>query len=535
MISFHRLAGILICILICISLLSLGCNGQRDQTNAALPLDYQQKLDKYASASVRYFTSAESNNLQVGFPHSFYGTGPFLVRDNMTETWGENREWSMNRGYGSYTVMNEVTLRFLALAAAYKMNWLNHLPIGERYDRSWGQIQRGLQTMRVMQTSGNSDAFYQGLYYRYYETAIYDRDRNMGEILHAPGKSNQSSDDNALTFMNLLLLEGLANDSSVDIPDRESINRLCREVRDHIELRSFVVNGSIVHNLNNGKPLNGTWDRLSADGSIILAALLLSGQISEDEFYEISTSLEDKPVRWSSYRHGIIEIDKPSYHSAMFIHGLRAVHGIPVTEEEFPGLDYFDTSTRPVLEAQMDYADHHGLKALGSQVLSQELYGEPLAGRNGSLVQFPGNEDNRMPARDKNLSKATAPHAWFVPLARWRHLNRSDIDKIFSWTAGYESSFFQNGADADRELGWEAAIPWTRKDKTYAWEASDGSWRYTDWGRPFEALNTAYILLCTFDALNPDRPLASYNTEAERLKHVARYFDDGTPLPAGMF
>jgi hypothetical protein len=80
---------------------------------------------------------------------------------------------------------------------------------------------------------------------------------------------------------------------------------------------------------------------------------------------------------------------------------------------------------------------------------------------------------------------------------------------------------------SDADLGWEAAIPWEPKDRTYAWRASDGTWRYTDWGRPYEALNSAYTLLSIFDALNPDAPLASYNIEAEKIKYIARYFDCG--------
>jgi hypothetical protein len=118
---------------------------------------------------------------------------------------------------------------------------------------------------------------------------------------------------------------------------------------------------------------------------------------------------------------------------------------------------------------------------------------------------------------------------------RWRHLNRSDIDKLFVWASEYEKDFFHNGSDINNELGWEAAIPWTPNDTSYAWKSSDGSWRYTDMGRPYEALNAAYIVLSIFDALNPDRPLASYNIEAERLKYIASYFDNESQLSSRMF
>jgi hypothetical protein len=534
--AFKRLEMILIIAAIFIYLNLLCANGIINQTNEKLSPEYQQKLKDYASASIRYFTSSQSNNLEVGFSHSYFGTGKFLIYDVNSKNWIENKNWNMTRGYGSYTNMNEVTLRFLALASAYKMNWLNYLPEEERYNKSWGQILIGLRTMRSMQTSGNADQFYQGHYYRLYDTAIkrgdLDSDRHVSEIVRPSNIYIQSSDDNALPFMNLLVLEGLANDSSVYIPDRDTIKNLCREIRDHIELRSFVINNSIVMNFQDGKPSIQTWDRISTEGPIILASPLLSGQINKTEFDKISLSLMNMPVNWSSYNRDIIKIGKPSYHSAMFMHGLRPIHGLPVTSEEYPGLNFFDTSTKPILEAQIDYADHYGFKALGSQVMSQTLNGTSLVERNGVLVQFPGNEENKKPLLSYNLSKATAPHAWFMPLARWRYLNHSDIDKIFLWAAEYEKNFFHSGSNINNEFGWEAAIPWAPNDTTYAWKASDGSWRYTDMGRPFEALNTAYIVLSIFDALNPDRPLASYNIEAERLKNIASCFDNMSPISA---
>lgn len=202
---------------------------------------------------------------------------------------------------------------------------------------------------------------------------------------------------------------------------------------------------------------------------------------------------------------GTIYIDKPGYHSAIFIHGLRSIHGLPVTDEEFAGLNYFETSLKPIVEAHVNYAEFYGFKALGSQVMSQQLFGIPLFERNGVQVQFPGNENNLMPDPNTQLARGTGPHAWFVPLSRWRHLNPDVINWIFSRAQEYESEFFHSGADM--ELGWEAAIPFTPEDTRYAWLGSDGALKYTDWGRPFEALNTAYTVLSIFDALNPNAPL----------------------------
>lgn len=513
----------------------LGCalNTPAPTALAALTPLQVQKLNEYAEATVRYFTSAWANNKGVGFTHAFFGTGKFQVYKD--GKWQEE-DWDLTRGYGSHVNLNEVTLRFLSLAAAYKMGWLGYLPADKRYAESWGQILTGLQTLRTMQTSGNPRQYYEGHFHRNYLTAItrngqYDVDRHADEIVCPEGENIQSSDDTALPFMNLLVLERLASDPTVDIPDRVEIVSHGRAIRGAIDLQGFVVGDAIVHAIENGEPSTKVWDRLSAEGAIILAALLLSGQITEERFEQISSSLKNYPVDWDTLDNGVIAIGKPSYHAAMFIHGLRAIHGMPVTDKEFSGLNYFATSTEPVFEAHMDFSRHHSYGALGSQVMTQELYGTPLYEMNGKQVQFPGNENNRLPIPGESLSRAAGPHAWFIPLQRWRYLDQEDIDEVFDWVASYESDFFHSGSDT--QLGWEAATPWAPTDRTYAWQASDITWKYTDWGRPYEALNAAYIVLSIFDALNPNAPLASYNVEAERLKRTAFFLDNGRwPSPA---
>jgi len=498
-----------------------------------LTSDQMQTLNQYAEGAVRYFTSAQANNLEVGFTHAFFGTGKFQVYK--AGQWREEA-WDLTRGYGSHVNINEVTLRFVALAVAYRMGWLDSLPVDARYAASWGQILIGLQTLRYLQTSGDPRQYKDGHFHRNYLTTIardghYDLDRHVEEIICPEGEDIQSSDDNALPFMNLLVLEGLAGDSTVDIPDRAAIVELCQSIRDAIDLRAFVVGDSIAHAIVDGFPSAAKWDRLSAEGAIILTALLLSDQISEDEFETIYEGLSNYPVEWDSFTSGVISIDKPSYHAAMFIHGLRAIHGVPVTDVESSGLDYFGTSTEPIFEAHADYARHHDYDALGTQVMTQSLYGTPLFEMNGRQVQFPGNEDNSRPVPGTSLSRATGAHAWFIPLQRASQLAQEDIDQLFAWMAGYEDEFFHCGSDV--ELGWEAAIPWTPDGRTYGWEASDGTWRYTDWGRPFEALNSAYTLLSIYDALNPNARLASCSVEAEQLKRIAFYLDNGVwPSPS---
>ncbi len=198
-----------------------------------LPSEYQKKLHQYASATVRYFTSPEANNTLVGFTHTFFGTGPW--QEYVAGLWQEG-PWPLTRGYGSHVNINEVTLGFLSLSAAYKMNWLDYLPESERYDKSWGQILKGLQTLYTMQTSGNKLQFVNGHFHRFYLTTIsrngvYDIDRTAQEIERPASENTQSSDDNALAFMNLLLLEGLASDPSLDIRDRVEITNRCKQIR----------------------------------------------------------------------------------------------------------------------------------------------------------------------------------------------------------------------------------------------------------------------------------------------------------------
>ena len=484
---------------------------------------YQDKLNTYAQQCVRYFTGGYPSSLETGMTHAFAGSGKFRVPDGASM---REESWPLTRGYGSHVNINEVTLRFVSLALAYKMGWESS------YDLTWGQILKGLRTLNTFQHSPDAMQYHNGHFHRsYLTTKTGDVDRSVLEVNRPYNENMQSSDDNGLPYMNLLVLEGLANDQAVAIADRGTIIHLCQEIRAAIDLRDFVQNNELVFNHENGNPSAGIWDRESAEGPILLAALLLSGQITVNEFYTIAGSMENHPVNWSSFS-GAIPVGKPSYHSAMFIHGLRMIHGMPVTAAESAGLDYFETSTEPVMKAALDYSGHYGYQALGTQVMTQALNGKPVFEMNGVQVEYPGNEGNHMPVPGTSLSPVTGPHAWFIPLARWKNLEQVDIDTIFSWMASFESGFFHSSAD---KYGWEAAIPWQPTDTAYAWRATDGEYKYTDWGRPYEALNAAYIVQSIFDALNPDALLASYSVEAERVKHIAAYFDSGTALPAELF
>ncbi|MCG3205368.1 MAG: hypothetical protein KCHDKBKB_02088 [Elusimicrobia bacterium] len=532
------------------------------QTVALAPSNpYADRLNRYASATVRYFTSDLVNNKLVGFTHAFYGTGTEgQWRDCNTQnfSWSPG-PWPLNRGYGSHVNINEVTLRFLSLAAAYKMGWLDTISPDQKYLQSWGQIKKGLETLQLLQSSTDENKYSQGTFHRAYMTKIPRGGNNNADMtpneIQITGGFEQSSDDNALPFMNLLILEGLAQDPSVTIQDKDAIVALCQQIRQNINLSRFIVNNKIVHNYLNGKPNTspgGSWDREGAEGVPILAALLLSNRISATRFTELANSLLDTSVNWSSKSQGPILIKHANFHSALFMSGLRAIHGFPITPNEAPGVSFFNDSVKPVMAAQIDFAEFYGFQAFGTQPMTQTLGCYPVfeywVGPNEyqperdkaylRQARFPGNEANLMPdpsrvAGDGALARATAPHGWFVPLSRWNDVDTVTKDKIFSWMAAYENEFFHGGPGID-ELGWEAVIPWKPDDTRYAWMGG-GRANYSDWGRPYEALNSAYTVLNIFDALNPNKPLASYSVAAEKVKHIAAYFDSGTPLPSGLF
>jgi hypothetical protein len=556
----------------CMAAITLAAFAWNSQTSALTPAQ-QAKLQTYATTCVRYFTSDAANNRNVGFTHAFFGTGgagAWRVWNSNTSAY-EYPAGNMPRGYGSHVNINEITLRFVVLAAAYKSGWLNHLAAASRYPESWGQIKLGLETLRALQTSGQASKIKDGTFHRAYLTAIThpggpsDVNRLQAEIAF-DGQDRQSSDDSALGYMNLLVLQGFAADTSVSIPpaDRAAIVSLCQQVRDAMNLRRFyeknwslaplfpTARDLIVMDILDGEPSLAprsdvatsiaVWDRWAAEGVPIIAAMLISGSISVEEFERIvEDSLINTEVDWHT-GSAVIPIAQATYHGAMFMHLLRSIHGLPVTPAEHSGASFFTESTLPVFRAHQAYADVHSFSALGTQAMTQELNHYPLftawsgaAEFDGALyhLRYPGNESDLMPTTAftgaNARARSTAPHGLFVPLSRASLLTGTEADWLFARLATYESSFFHSGAG---ELGWEAVIPWTSGDTSPQSSWVGGSRRnFCDWGRPYEALNSAYIVLSIFDALNPSQPLASYNVAADKARAIASFFDSDTPLP----
>ncbi|MBI4859797.1 MAG: IPT/TIG domain-containing protein, partial [Candidatus Riflebacteria bacterium] len=465
----------------------------------------------------------------LGLTHTFYGgnDGSYLRRDCSCGGTCNLGPWGVRRGYGSHVNLNEITLALVALATAHRMDWVD--PPSERFTTTWGRIERALETLRAVQTSGDSLKYSHRNFHRAYLTASADNDVTL-QNLSRDANDEQTSDDNALAYLNLLVLQGLARDLPVDTPGRQRVLSLCTMVRTDIDLARFALSDKIVMSFSNGSP-TGQWDRRAAEGAPILSAMLAAGQISADRFVTIAPSLQPRSTNWPKVGGGSIQIDFTTYHGAIFMPALRAIHGMPVTLDEASGVDFFDRAVKPLVSAQIDYVQARGLNALGSQVMSQKFGGLPLSEASCDHTQalFPGNENVSLglTETDQRLSRATGPHALIMPLQRWQHLDSGDVDTLFQWMQTYEEGFFHNQSGTD--LGWEAAIPWPSTNTTYSWMAV-GTRCYTDEGRPYEALNSAYIVLSIFDALS-DRPLSSFNPESGKLRAIARYLDNGVALP----
>ena len=518
--------------------------------------EQQQTLIRYAKGGLRYFTSPHSNNLRSGLTHTFYGTGKRREP-------GKDQELDMSRERGSHVNMEEVTLRFVALALGYQEGWLDYLPKTARYAGSWGQIQKGLASLRVIQTSTQPDHYTGGCFHRWYWTTSNNEDLTP-EYIRADTDNNQASDDNALAYMNLLVLEGIVQAQQPALPDVAAILERSKEVRQAITLRRFYYPGAwidggngtplqadvIVHQILNGKPTlkysgpsettgedQGIWDRAGAEGAVIAAALQVSGAITPAEFERVCRqSLLRTAVEWKSFGR-TLPISQSTYDSAMFMTGVRSLHGMPVTEEERAGALFFKTTALPIFRSHLDFAEHYGFSALGSHAMSQSLgglrpyYHLPFPGATKpNLSQFPGNEQNRLPDPaleygDGVMARSTTPHAFFIPLSRPRYLDAAEKSWIFESLAQYEREFFHDGGEYD--LGWEAVIPWKPDDTSpkASWVDSTGRRNFSDEGRPYEALNSAYIVLHVYDALHPDKPLSSFSVERERLGGIAAWLD----------
>lgn len=467
-----------------------------------LPDYVRERFLELITSSVKLWQDARSVNLQVGFPHASYGNGPY--RELINGTWGESPDGDRHllpRGFGSHVNPNEISLSFTALAAAFELGATN-------YAKSWGFILTGLNTLRSMQTSGDPLQFAHGAYHRFYETVENeeaDRDLTRTEI-RRDQNNVQAADDNALLYLNLLLLKGIATNSKLSIPDKSQVVALVDSILGAINLRQFVVGNRLIFEFVDGVPSLEGWDRAGAEGTLILAALVYSGQISQAEYTQIAATLPNHPTAWNTTEFGSLTVHTPSFFGAMYMSGLFGFHGAPVSATDWSTLQFDRDTLVPLTQIQLDYGESHNLQALASHVMTGSFNGKPLSQNiNGLTEHLPGGEDTS--ALNSPPARASGPHAFYVPFQRWNAFNDyRHLDQILDAASSYAGEFY------DPQFGFQSAIPFTLGDHTYATALRDGSgYLYTDLGDSFETLNNAYIILSLYDALNPDAPLTSKN------------------------
>lgn len=475
-----------------------------DRIACALTAQQVQTLTDEGRAAVRLLVNPEANNLRVGWPHAAFGVGywrdysgnPVQVRDNIA------------RGYNSQVNVNEVTLRFVQLARSYERGW-------QSYAETWGSIATGLQTMRGLQESQDPMKYDpHGVFHRFYLTVtsdhgIIDEDRTAADLARDPARNEQAADDNALAYLNLQSLKGLALAApGMTEAVRAELLHLIDSICGAINLAHFVVNGKIIHEWKDGVPSPLSWDRVGAEGGPILVALRLSGAVTDEQFTALAATLEPDPVHWTIGDVRIVSLANGSFHGALMMPALSFIHGLPVTPEEYPGVDSFDRTMVPALDVQLDDANRSGRDALGSIVMTQNVGNVPAVGPENGQYRFASNDGLIVSTSGSTLGPVTASHALFVALARPDHLSQEAIDQLFEKIDLYRTRYFTAG------LGWQVAIPW-KHDDGGIWQAPDGTPMQVDFGQQYEMLNSAYILSAIFDATGPT--LASYNPRKDEV------------------
>ena len=143
------------------------------------------------------------------------------------------------------------------------------------------------------------------------------------------------------------MLEGLANETSVlTETERNEIIALCQDIRGAIDMEAFINRNpsgdaqSIRFTLNHSSN-DGIWNRSAAEGMVILGSMLQQGLVDITDFQDLASSLELISINWQTASNDLIPIHQASFHGALFAHGLRSMHGFPITTEEYLGLTYF--------------------------------------------------------------------------------------------------------------------------------------------------------------------------------------------------
>ncbi len=525
----------------------------REASFSQLPQESMQQLESYAKATMRLFLDPRAVNTAAGVPHTTYQTGAF--RRLVDGVWQEAPQ-DIERGYGSHFVPNEATLMWKDLALAYKADWLTDVPAAQKYDASWGFIQKGIETFKLIVNSLDTKKFKDGMLYRAYKTTpgVGDSDPNRDLLPEQITRADdqQSSDDNLLFIEGLFSIWGLVIDPTVAIPQlkRNEIVGLIRGILKKLDCQQFFWGNQIIFNLTDGLPSrksNGelaTWDRLTAEGPILLANAILhvegGNTMPIQEFESVMPSFQTNAINYQSHSSGDILVPLPAYNGQSFVTGLRNIHSIPTTPSEGIGATFFANSTRPTFEAGLDFADSNGFSTLFDHVMNNTLNGillnsaadstNPQTQREGVL---PANESNSTPVPGRTMPRVTTSSSFFTALARSEHLAATEVLHVLDETRKYEARFFDGEVGG---FGWQTAIPYRPDDVNVGWVSErDNELKYSDFGNFYSTIHNSYLLENIYDALHPDELLTSLNVHKERLAHIAARLDSNIPLPADLF
>lgn len=475
--------------------------------------------------ATRYFTSPNMNNMTTGMPNAWGGgTGTMRYFDSDAGRWIET---PTKRGFGSHVNVSELGFALLVRGIAYENGY-------ESYENTIGLNIKLLRTLRSMQTSGDPRKFNNGNFPRAILTTIWengaDRDRTVDETM-SDGNNTQASDDGALLWGHLRQYTDQTRNAQRALPDQDETIALTTALMKGIDLRRFVIDGKIVHELKNGVPSALHWNRASVEGGMILPIMVAAHAITVPEFNELKKTLVVGAVDWPLSSGGTISIVAPNYHAASFMPGLFGIHGFPISGTDVAGSNFYVKHSLPSTTAQVDYAMANGLTALGSQAMTQAFAGVPVFERveNGTRVQvqYPGNESGIPPSPDE-LGHATGSHANIIPLQRWRELSPDTVATLQQMLE-INSEYFHS-----ESFGWEAVIPF-QHEAPKGWRDADGNFHITDGGETFELLNSAYIFFAAWDALNPDSTLAHMNPLRDQLAAAQVAIFENRPLLEDLF
>ena len=518
-----------------------------DASFDVLPLAAQARLKHMAQVTMRLFLEPEAWNNKAGVPHSALYRGPYRLKDS-DGAWQE-QDHDVPNGYGSHMITAEAGKAWKILANAFRLNWLDEIPdAAEKYSRTWGVIRKGLETFQGIVNSTDELRFKDNLLFRSYVlVGPGDVELEPSEIrrpLEGDSATEQSADDNLLFIENLAWLWGAVSDLTTPIPDadREIIRELIHEIISKLDVTQFYRDDTIVFNIKNGILSGGTWNRLNAEGSVLNSwATLAPMGIDLDQFLATLPTLENHPVTVPTHTRGRFDIPNPVYEGQMFPAVLSLIHSMPAGRSENPLVNQFSNSVGALTQAQLSYADQHGIFALFDHNMVGEFDEvQLLKAVTGSTGEpddpnsiLPGNERGLPTVIGDNAGTTTTTASLTEPLMRPAEIAATDALMLLDILEFRAESAFDDSATG---LGIETAITLYPGTTERTWLSTrDGQLKLTDFGTMYSTIHQGYFILQVMDALHPDQRLHDINIHKERIRELTNATFAGTTPDADLF